>query len=550
MSQKHHFEVEFKGRNKIMIVRCENCKTRFRIDDSRIKPWSKVRCSKCGNVFSISVEEEQTGIGFGTRPEKESGGGAVADEGKSPNGESSSRGKEENQSGPGLGAQSEEQSEDTAVAGGEKGFDWESINMGKEEKKEPSFDSRDFSQSVEESVGEQKTIYKEENEIPVEAPPQKEPKVDLEKEKNSVNGFDWKEFDIRKEEKEPVAEPPMKADARESFQPFGEAQGLGQTFQQDNSTTPDIGLEQAHLREEPLEIEKREDQSGFSWENLSINEEPAEAITEPPKLFQELDERTQIYGSSKMAEPSQEVEKPAVSIRAAPDKLMVDMEKLAITKRDTSKASSYPAMTKVGPRTQTPGRSVLEKAGLVLLLLFILTIVLGAGLVIMVNLDLIPKGKFHGITAFVSSRLFSKLDQASKGDVVVSDHLDRWLSTRNGLIYVVSGHVTNKSKYPVNYIRIKGEFKSNGERLFEQVVYAGNTFTDTELRDLPFEEVFMRLNRRNGDIDFDNPQKLAGLNYGIQPGESIPFFIVFPSKSRMLGLKYDIQVEGFESGSE
>lgn len=534
-----------------MIVQCENCKTRFRIDDSRIKPWSKVRCSKCGNVFSISVEEEQTDTGFSTQPEKESGGSAVADEGKSLNGESSSIEKEEKQSDPGLSVQSEKQSEDSTVIGREKSFNWESINMGKEEKTEPSFDSRDFSRSLEKSVGEQKTISqeKEGNEIPVETPPQKEPKVDLEKEKNSVDGFDWKEFGIKKEGNEPVAEPPIKADVREPFQPFGEAQGLGQAFQQDSSTTPTIGLEQAQLKEETLEIEKREDRSGFSWENLSINEEPVESLTEPPKLF-EANERSQVYSSSKMAEPSQEVEKPAVSIRPTPDKLTVDMEKLTITKRDSSKASSYPTMTKVRPRTQTSGRSVLEKAGLALLLLFILAIILGAGLVIMVNLDLIPKGKFHGITAFVSSKLFSKLNQVSKDDVVISDHLDRWLSTRNGLIYVVSGHVTNKSKYPVSYIRIKSEFRSNGERLFEQVVYAGNTFTDNELRDLPFEEVFMKLNRRNGDIDFDNPQKLAGLNYGIQPGESIPFFIVFPSKSRILGLKYDIQVEGFESGSE
>ena len=83
----------------------------------------------------------------------------------------------------------------------------------------------------------------------------------------------------------------------------------------------------------------------------------------------------------------------------------------------------------------------------------------------------------------------------------------------------------------------------------EQVVYAGNTFTDSELKTLPFEDVLMRLNRKNGDIDFDNPRKLAGLNYAVQPGESVPFFAVFPSKGRILGLKYSIEIEDFEKTS-
>jgi len=56
----------------------------------------------------------------------------------------------------------------------------------------------------------------------------------------------------------------------------------------------------------------------------------------------------------------------------------------------------------------------------------------------------------------------------------------------------------------------------------------------------------MKLNRKNGDINFDNAQKLAGLNYDVQSGESVPFFIVFPSKSRILGLKYKVEFEGFE----
>ncbi|MBJ6724428.1 DUF3426 domain-containing protein [Geomesophilobacter sediminis] len=40
-----------------MILQCEQCKTRFRLDDSKLKPGGvKVRCSKCRHVFLAGVE--------------------------------------------------------------------------------------------------------------------------------------------------------------------------------------------------------------------------------------------------------------------------------------------------------------------------------------------------------------------------------------------------------------------------------------------------------------------------------------------------------------
>jgi len=46
-----------------MIVTCESCQTKFRLDPSRLRgPESKVRCSRCGNVFNISPPEEEDGF--------------------------------------------------------------------------------------------------------------------------------------------------------------------------------------------------------------------------------------------------------------------------------------------------------------------------------------------------------------------------------------------------------------------------------------------------------------------------------------------------------
>jgi len=43
-----------------MIVTCESCKTKFRLDPGRLKSnQSKVRCSRCGYTFSVSRPQEE-----------------------------------------------------------------------------------------------------------------------------------------------------------------------------------------------------------------------------------------------------------------------------------------------------------------------------------------------------------------------------------------------------------------------------------------------------------------------------------------------------------
>src|SRR5512137_2159122 len=40
-----------------MIIQCEQCRTKFRLDDAKIKEGGvKVRCSKCKHVFLVSRE--------------------------------------------------------------------------------------------------------------------------------------------------------------------------------------------------------------------------------------------------------------------------------------------------------------------------------------------------------------------------------------------------------------------------------------------------------------------------------------------------------------
>ena len=46
-----------------MILQCDQCSTKFRLDDSKLKPGGvKVRCSKCRHVFlaGADLKEEES----------------------------------------------------------------------------------------------------------------------------------------------------------------------------------------------------------------------------------------------------------------------------------------------------------------------------------------------------------------------------------------------------------------------------------------------------------------------------------------------------------
>ncbi|GIW47711.1 MAG: hypothetical protein KatS3mg078_1588 [Deltaproteobacteria bacterium] len=175
--------------------------------------------------------------------------------------------------------------------------------------------------------------------------------------------------------------------------------------------------------------------------------------------------------------------------------------------------------------------------------ILVLFVSLVSAVYVLFGFNVFPREK---INTYISMLPIAEYFLGSRNEVRVTDQSGRWISTRNGFMYVVSGHVVNNSNKVINYIKLQSRFKSGEDLLFEQVFYAGNTFTQDELKTLPLEDILLRLNRRNGDIDYRNPGKLAGLNYAVEPGESVPFFSVFPSRTKVLGLKHEIKVLGFE----
>lgn len=184
-----------------------------------------------------------------------------------------------------------------------------------------------------------------------------------------------------------------------------------------------------------------------------------------------------------------------------------------------------------------------------LMALLVVIIFAAAALTILISLELVSGDKISAYANYVSSRFSVALAKITSRGVEVTGSVGRWVNTRSGVVYLVSGQITNNSGRVVSFVRLQGDFNSAGENVFKQTVYAGNTLSANELRTLPVEDTIVKLNRKSGDVDFSDARRLAGLNRGIRPGESIPFYIVFPSKKKILGLKYDIEVLDFENES-
>jgi hypothetical protein len=288
-------------------------------------------------------------------------------------------------------------------------------------------------------------------------------------------------------------------------------------------------------------------EKGFNWRELRLDSETEDQQYTYPKLFDDPEEAPFETNSDK-SETGIDNE-PVSSIRGSySERIHVDREKLLKTDIETSGSPNYQSERIVYTEKKSGGTVLKGAFNFIIILLFTLIIIV-AVFTILMSLELISSERIAAYGNYLRTKFAFTLPKLYSSDVVVTGSVGRWVSTRNGLVFLVSGQITNNSSKEVNFVKIKSEFKSAGKNIYEQTVYAGNTLSENELKTLPIEDTILKLKRKSGDIDFNNPRRLAGLNYGIKPGESIPFYIVFPSKKRILGLKYDIDVLEFETAS-
>jgi len=341
------------------------------------------------------------------------------------------------------------------------------------------------------------------------------------------------------------------------------------TINEENNDTEDELVDLPTEHEENLEdfIDKDiEEESGTdiqSEELLTIEEEldnkteisdiqeTDESIENPPELFEEGDD----YNNDKNldieevdTDKSFEEENyadfsplPENDIESSP----LDQETSTIDNNDQEdfdngeKEISYDASA--GKITKSNTGIVTKFIYTLITIAAIFTIFI-VSLVILINAKILPKGTLSGLTTIVESIVPLKLNEKETPNIIISENQGRWMNTVNGPVYIVSGQITNESQSPVHYVKLRSEYIAAEKKQYEDTFYAGNTFTDVELKVSPIQKILSKLDQKNGDIDVNNSRKLAGLNYNIQPGESIPFFTVFPAEGIVLGLRYNLEV--------
>jgi hypothetical protein len=300
----------------------------------------------------------------------------------------------------------------------------------------------------------------------------------------------------------------------------------------------------------------KERDSGFNWESLRIDKDRPEPPALEPRLFEDEapgESESDLFGRGaqpgREAPPEDRREKPS---DRRPDSLFLDTDALSQNKYQSASRATEAArpmydtgrMYRPKPRKSGGAGATFVYA---LLSLIILAVIFGASYVILFNMGFIPPQMAAQVEGTVKSLIPGMAAEPARDEVAITQHQGRWLDTRNGPLYVISGKITNESDLAVSYVKIQSEFISAGQVLYDETVYAGNTFTEGELRGLPLQDILLKLNKKTGNMDFYNTEKLGGLNFDIKPGESVPFYAVFPPSGKVLGLKYNLRVVDYET---
>jgi predicted Zn finger-like uncharacterized protein len=92
-------------------------------------------------------------------------------------------------------------------------------------------------------------------------------------------------------------------------------------------------------------------------------------------------------------------------------------------------------------------------------------------------------------------------------------------NSKTGQLFVIRGTISNNYSDSRSYILVKGSILDDkGKVVKTKVAYAGNVFTDSELKDLAMDQINQGLRNRTGKGNTD---------VNIKPQASVPFMIVF-----------------------
>jgi predicted Zn finger-like uncharacterized protein len=296
------------------------------------------------------------------------------------------------------------------------------------------------------------------------------------------------------------------------------------------------------------------EENDFNWDNINIEEESGDSSPRIPEMFED-DESTDSEEHVENIDAHDKSESHGYEYkRGSTENLILDTDS-PDKYLDSGGDFGRPEESTIHHRSEIYGsqkkskRGAIGKLAYTLMIAAVFVVIITASLTILVNLELIPEENVTKAKTLIQSVLPVNITEEQTRDIVITEHSGNWMNTRYGPLYVITGMIKNISDRPIHYIKIRSEFVSAGKTLYEDTIYAGNTFSENELKVTKIEDIVFKLKKKNGDIDYYDMKKLSGLNYDVQPGESIPFFAVFPYDSTVLGLKYNLEVVHYEDSS-
>lgn len=504
-----------------MIIQCESCKRKFRLDDSRIEPpGNNVKCSKCGNIFYVAKK--------GNPPENDlleiSDDPAVLEEKR----------EEKNQVEDSFGTVLND-THTTGISDDSIQNDtrFEETNEKTDEPDEDIVDIPTEQQVDLEDYIDNKAYNVEQDNLEVE-----ETSV---LEHNVATGLEEDDASVLEQEESTELEQ-------------DEPSALGQEV----SSELELKETSVFKNHEPSESEQdRQDAEEIEDVDISL-EDPEGFLEDSPDLFDTESSDNQSFDNEEMDTEDELIEKSFEEHEEESAEELFDQDieidsleqqipgSEEVDNQDIDGPRKYISDNLSNRKIMKSNTGIVTKFIYTIITIAAIFVIFLASLVMLINAEILPKGTLSGLTSLVEFVIPIESGDNENPQIIISEHKARWMNTVNGPVYIVSGLITNESETPIHYVKMKSEYMAAEKKQYEDVFYAGNTFTDRELKASPIQNILSKLDQKNGDIDVNNSRKLAGLNYNIQPGESIPFYTVFPADGRVLGLKYNLEVIDFK----
>lgn len=476
-----------------MIIQCEQCQTKFRLDDAKIKGRGvKVRCSKCRHVFLVHNEEPQPETAFsellGQYGETASETRPVADTSTVPEGLAE---------GAGAGSAAEEE---TPGALAEAEFSLPGSMVPETEEQQPSptvqADEFDFSFGVADTDTSQGMVT-----VPA-TPAESEKAAGIDEtfdfppvSKTIVEQIDSDDFTIDFGELSSPQEPvsgtePVHADTKQGRDSFNldfdnllgeEPLPAGGRV----PSPPALGLDEDIFSAASSHSAKDGDGlGGLDFSDLDLGELPSPAAQGATSPGGRETRQAEPAESFILASPSQE---PSAEETG-------ELPPLTISSRRKG-TSFFPAAVTVAA-------------------IIIVVILAGIGFFVVSGPETVKKMGLGFITTLTGGEV------QDEGKISLGKVTAEFVANKEaGELFVIRGETVNNYSKPRASIQVKAMLLgATGQSILNKPAYCGNSLTKEQLETLPLAKIEEVMNNQFGD---------SLSNLGVQPGKSIPFVVVF-----------------------